>query len=337
MLNDMIRALVLPFDRGLLPHPSRAFVMRAEAETWEPEWRPLLVAEQSFKPAFDSLVRAGFAAVARLEGTFPAGFVLMTKHKAENRANFARAWSLLEEGGLLVCCGANALGAASFEREVEKVVALDGKLSKHQARVFWLTRRGDAPPAFAEWQGAAAPKVVEGTPLVARAGCFSPDHVDPGSRVLAGCFPDTLAGRVADLGAGWGYLGSKLLENPAVTLVDLYESEALALEDARTNLGTTERTAFHWHDVAAGMPAVEPYDWVVSNPPFHEGMKADPGIGQAFIAAAWKIIRRRGKFLLVANRHLPYEAELRKRFRDVTLLHEAEGYKVYLSSNRHDR
>jgi len=338
MLNDMIRALILPFDRELLPLPDRAFLMRAEAsEAWEPEWRRRLTAEQSFKPAYDALLRGGFQAVPRLEGRFPAGLVLMTKHKAENRANLARAWELLEPGGLLVFCGANALGAASFEREVEKVVALDGKLSKHQSRVFWLTRQGDAPDALAQWLDAARPKKVEETELVARAGCFSPDRVDRGSRILAEHFPEAMAGRVADLGAGWGYLASRLLANPAITLVDLYEAEALALEDARTNLGE-DRTAFHWHDVAAGMPdKVEPYDWVVSNPPFHEGMKADPGIGQAFITAAWKIIRRRGKFLLVANRHLPYEAELRKRFRDVEQVFAGEGFKVYLSSNRYDK
>jgi len=39
----------------------------------------------------------------------------------------------------------------------------------------------------------------------------------------------------------------------------------------------------------------------------------------------------------VANQHLPYEAELRRRFRDVELVTQVQGFKVYLSSNRHDR
>ncbi|CUW40230.1 putative ribosomal RNA small subunit methyltransferase C [Magnetospirillum sp. XM-1] len=335
--SKIIDALVLPFERDLLDLPERAFLMRAEPhEALAGEWRRRLVCEQGFKPAFDRLVQAGFQTVARLEGRFPAGLVLLTKHKAENRANIARAWDLLEPGGVLVCCGANALGAASHEREAEKVFGLAGSLSKHQARTFWMVRGNQDAPA--EWLEAAAPKPVEGCDLVARAGCFSAEHVDKGSALLLHCLPEGLAGRGADLGAGWGYLSAEILRRfPDITAIDLFEAEALALEDARTNLAGDERAAFHWLDVGAGLPKCEPYDWIVSNPPFHEGRKADPAIGQGFITAAWKAIRRRGKFVLVANRNLPYEAELRRRFREVTLLREADGFKVYLASNRHDK
>ncbi|WP_241004059.1 class I SAM-dependent methyltransferase [Magnetospirillum aberrantis] len=335
-------ALVLPFERGLLDFPDRAFLMRAQpSDAFGADWRQVLTCEQSFRPAFDALAAAGFNAVPRLEGTFPAGLLLLTKHKAENRANLARAWGLLEPGGVLVACGANAIGAASFEREVGKEMGLAGTLSKHQARTFWLSRTGgEPPPVLAQWLAAARPRPVGDSGLLARAGCFSPDHVDTGSKVLVECLPENVAGRVADLGAGWGYLGAEILGRfAAVSELDNYEAEALALDDARSNLDRLPHGAhrnYHWLDVAGGMPEVQPYDWIVSNPPFHEGAKADPAIGRAFIAAAWKAIRRRGKFVMVANQHLPYEAELRKRFRDVQLLTVREGFKVYLASNRHD-
>ncbi|MDO8606296.1 MAG: methyltransferase [Phaeospirillum sp.] len=351
--SEHIRALILPFERDLLPLPERCFLIRAEAsEVLDHEWRARLVCEQSFKPAADRLRKAGFQVVDRLTGEFPAGLCLLTKHKAENRANIARAWSLLAPGGLLVCSGANALGAGSIEREVERTFSLDGHLSKHQARTFWLTRPIDdaaPPPAIlTDWLTAGGPQPVGDSGFVARAGCFSTDHVDTGSRILAECFPDGIAGRVADLGAGWGYLGIRLLEHfPAITGLDLFEAEALALADAKTNVETLTPQAaglvrYHWRDVCAGLPEVSPpdvlpYDWIISNPPFHDGRRADPAIGQAFITSAWKAIRRRGKFLLVANQNLPYEAELRRRFRIVEQIRVDEGFKVYLSTNRHDR
>lgn len=338
-IDDMLRALALPFDRGFLDMPARAFWLRAEFGEALAPWRDRLECRQSFKPAFDRLNAAGYRAVETLAGPYPLGLCLLSKHKGESRAALAQGLDLLEPGGVLVCCGANALGAASLEKEAAGLIGLAGSLSKHQCRVFWLQKGDELPAGLAAWRAEAMPRPVGDSGLVARAGCFSCDHVDKGSALLAEHFPAGMAGRVADLGAGWGYLAAQVLGRfEAVTSVDLYEAEALALDDARGNLAAYgARAAFHWHDVCAGLADVAPYDWIICNPPFHDGGKADPAIGQAFITAAWKAIRRRGKFLLVANQHLPYEAELRRRFRDVELVTQVQGFKVYLSSNRHDR
>ncbi|CAA7622053.1 16S RNA G1207 methylase RsmC [Magnetospirillum sp. LM-5] len=342
MSDPLIRALLLPFDKGLLAIPQRAFLMRATADdALAGDWRDILVCEQGFKPEFDRLTAAGLKPVARLDGSFPAGLVLLTKHKGENRANIARAWDLLEPGGLLMVCGANAVGAASTQREFEAAFGLDGNLSKHNARTFWCHKAdGAAPAILAEWHQGGCPRAVADSGFVARAGGFSPDHVDPGSRLLMDTLPAALAGRVADLGGGWGYLAVELLRRfPAITAIDLFEAETASLEDCATNLAALvpERAACvsaRWHDVTGGLPPTDPYDWIVTNPPFHEGAKPDPTIGQAFIKAAWKSIRRRGKLVLVANRHLPYEAELKRLFREVECLTDQAGYKVLLASDR---
>ena len=79
---------------------------------------------------------------------------------------------------------------------------------------------------------------------------FSPDHADPGSRRLAEQVAGRLSGRVADLGAGWGWLARPRSRTcPAITELDLYEAEALALDAARLNV-TDPRARFHWSDVA---------------------------------------------------------------------------------------
>ena len=84
---------------------------------------------------------------------------------------------------------------------------------------------------------------------------FSPDGVDPGSRRLAEAFAGRLKGRVADLGAGWGWLAQAALARcPEIAELDLYEAEALALDAARANV-TDPRARFHWTDVARLGPA----------------------------------------------------------------------------------
>ena len=83
---------------------------------------------------------------------------------------------------------------------------------------------------------------------------------------------------------------------------------------------------FLWHDVTEGLPRT--YDAIVSNPPFHRGREARSDLGQAFIAAASAALRPGGRFWLVANRHLPYEAALRAGFAGVRTVADEAGYKV---------
>ncbi|HEU4991517.1 MAG TPA: class I SAM-dependent methyltransferase, partial [Luteimonas sp.] len=211
--------------------------------------------------------------------------------------------------------------------------------SKHHCRVFW-TAPLDAPadPALAaEWEALDAPRSIadDGVPgggFLSRPGVFAWDRVDAASRLLAGHLPADLRGAVADLGAGWGYLGAQVLARcPQVASLDLYEADARALELARANLGAIggdAALAFHWHDVAAGVGSKR-YDAIVCNPPFHAqaaGERVD--LGRAFIAAAADALRPGGRLLLVANRHLPYECALAGRFDAVREIAARDGFKV---------
>jgi 16S rRNA (guanine1207-N2)-methyltransferase len=65
------------------------------------------------------------------------------------------------------------------------------------------------------------------------------------------------------------------------------------------------------------------------NPPFHAQSRADrPDLGRRFIDVSAQALRARGRLLMVANRHLPYEAVLGERFAQVRVLADAGGFKV---------
>ena len=65
------------------------------------------------------------------------------------------------------------------------------------------------------------------------------------------------------------------------------------------------------------------------NPPFHQGRAAEPQIGQAFVSAAARILSPSGGLWMVANRHLPYEAELKTRFVQVTEIGGDARFKLF--------
>ncbi|MEM9320700.1 MAG: methyltransferase, partial [Pseudomonadota bacterium] len=129
-------------------------------------------------------------------------------------------------------------------------------------------------------------------------------------------------------GAGYGWLAAELLQtNPAMTELGLYEADFASLSAARANV-TDPRAAFHWADATA-LPAPETrVDHVVTNPPFHDGRMADPSLGQAFIAAAARLLAPKGRLTLVANRQLPYEAVLDAQFIEVDAPQVSGGYKI---------
>jgi 16S rRNA (guanine1207-N2)-methyltransferase len=158
-------------------------------------------------------------------------------------------------------------------------------------------------------------------------GGFSADGPDRGSELLVALVPE-LKGRVADLGAGWGYIAGELLsEQEGIDILDLVEADHAMLETAASNIDDP-RARFHWADVARFQPDAL-YDAIVANPPFHTGRRADPALGRAFIAAAARMLSPRGRFFMVANRHLPYEDALKAAFGTGRLLGELEGYKIY--------
>ena len=323
--------LALAFQSGVvaLPAAGDVLVLRAAPSPFLDLVPPeRLRCVQSFRPIHDALAGRGHPVSAKAEGPAAMVVVNLTRSRAENLGMIARGLEILPPGGRLVVAGAKADGVESLIRQLARVLPAEGAFVKAHGRVVWLTRPEVLPAAVADWGAQAAPaRNAEG--FVTVPGVFSPERADAGSRQLAAAVAGRLSGRVADLGAGWGWLAQAVLaENPKITELDLYEAEAMALDAARANVADG-RARFHWADATGLGQGVPPYDAVVSNPPFHQGRAAEPDIGAAFIVAAARILKPGGRLWLVANRQLPYEATLAAAFKHWERRSEDGLYKVF--------
>ena len=194
-------------------------------------------------------------------------------------------------------------------------------VAKAHGKLFAFPAPGAA--AFADW--AARPTLLDGG-FRTVPGVFSADGIDRGSALLAEALPASLPRRVADLGAGWGYLARAILAREGVETLHLIEAEKAALDCARANIHDS-RAQFHWAD-ATSFRLPDPVDAVVCNPPFHSSRAAEPDLGIAFLRAAAALLTPSGSLWMVANRHLPYERAVAEVFREVTEIAGTPAFKV---------
>ncbi len=187
--------------------------------------------------------------------------------------------------------------------------------------------RPETPVGLDEAVAAGAPRLVEALGLWSQPGIFSWDRLDPGSALLIETLP-ALSGRGADFGCGVGVLSHAALRSPKVKGMTLIDVDRRAVEAATRNVDDP-RATLRWADLRSGPQGLTNLDFVVMNPPFHQGGIEDQGLGQGFVATAAKALRRGGALWITANRHLPYEGVLKPLFGRVEVRAEARGFKVF--------
>lgn len=281
---------------------------------------------QGFAPDHDRLAARGLTVTPDPpEGAqFTAALVQIVKAKAATMGAIVAALGALAPGGILMVDGQKDEGIDAIFKTLRASFEIAGSYAKAHGKIFWLTRPAQLPETMLDW--IAAPVETEEGYLTVPGG-FSADGPDRGSELLVALVPQ-LVGRVADLGAGWGYVAGEILsEQEGIVTLDLIEADHAMLTAAAANIDDP-RARFHWADVTRFQPDAA-YDAILANPPFHTGRHADPDLGRAFIAAAARMLSPQGRFFMVANRHLPYEEALKASFGTGRLLGELEGYKIY--------
>ncbi len=245
---------------------------------------------------------------------------------AERRYAMASALKALAPGALFAVLAPKDKGGSRIGAELSAFGCAVEESSKRHHRICVAARPGVLTGIEAALEGGAA-RFVEALGLWSQPGVFSWNRPDPGSALLAEHLPAP-AGRGADLGCGAGVLSIAALASPKVAELSLIDIDRRAIEAARRNLGDP-RARFFWADARREDAGLDALDFVVTNPPFHDGGAEDRGLGKAFILRAAKLLRRGGALWLVANRHLPYEAALKPLFRQVALKIESGGYKIF--------
>ena len=251
--------------------------------------------------------------------------VLAPPGTVERRYTIAQALRALVPGGGLTVLAPKDKGGSRIAKELAAFGCDVTETSRRHHRICVCPRPAH-PAGLDEALADGGPRLDDALGLWTWPGVFSWNRLDPGSALLAEHLPP-LSGRGADFGCGIGILARTLLASPQVQHLTLIDIDRRSVDMASRNIDDPRAQA-RWADIRNGIDLTA-LDFVVMNPPFHDGGAEDQGLGQTFIRRAAETLRPGGVLWLVANRHLPYEAALKSLFRRVTPKVEAQGYKIY--------
>ena len=275
--------------------------------------------------------------------SFDTVVIFMAKARAEMDLRLALARWLAKAGGSLVLVGEKREGIAGASRQLRTVAPDASKLDSARHCQLWQGKNTQPLSAFEledwrQWSPVSCAGVA--FELAALPGIFSQGELDAGTAMLLESLAQTplRAERVLDFACGAGVIGTWLQcwqrENGrSPTPVDGVDVQFQAVTCARA---TYQRAGAEGEILASdGLSGVDgSWSAVVTNPPFHSGVRTDTSMTENFLRSVSSHLRSRGELRLVANSFLPYENLIQRFIGPVEKLVQDRRYTVYRAIQR---
>jgi 16S rRNA (guanine1207-N2)-methyltransferase len=260
------------------------------------------------------------------EGSLAAFTLMAPPGTLERRHALALALRALQVGGVLRALAPKDKGGTRLRKELESFGCAVEDISKHHHRIV-TTRRPAELTGIDDALIEGGPRLSDDLKVWTQPGVFSWDRLDPGTILLIEHLP-RLAGRGADFGCGLGFLSHAVLTSSDVEHLTLIDIDRRAVQCAEHNIAD-RRASFVWGDVRDPHPELTEFDFVVMNAPFHDAGTEQRGLALRFVQRAAETLRKGGVCLMVANRHLPYEAAMTPLFKQIVPVAQTGGFKVF--------
>jgi len=159
-------------------------------------------------------------------------------------------------------------------------------------------------------------------------GVFSQKELDVGTKLLLNNLPEKMQGEVLDFGCGAGVISAYLGKKHPQTQLNLLDVNALALNSAEHTLAINglQGNVFA-SDSLSNVKGN--YQHVVSNPPFHQGLKTHYAATETFLAGVKKHIKKSGDITIVANNFLRYQSIMEDNITKTTKVINKNGFAIY--------
>lgn len=225
----------------------------------------------------------------------------------------------------LYVVGENNGGIKSLAKRVNAFAQVEKLDTARHCALFAVQITGDLQPSDG-WRSFDH----GGCHVHALPGVFSQQRLDKGTALLLDTLP-TFTGRILEFGCGSGVLACDLLsrsESAHLTAVDIDWAAVTSTTRTLQDNGYEHRSRVLWSDGLTEVPK-EPYDVLVTNPPFHAGIKTHYEPSERFFRECHAWLRPGGELWWVANDFLDYQSVLDKAFRYCDEKRHERGFRIF--------
>jgi len=221
--------------------------------------------------------------------------------------------------------GSNDAGGKSIGKACINLASNAEKIDSARHCNLWHLQLNSQ--ASFNWLKHASSFTLKNNSYMTLPGVFNHGSLDTGTAVLLEHVPAPAHGRLLDLGCGSGVIGLSMKATSPELDVTLADVDAFAIRSAQLN---SMRLSLAAEIVASdGLQNISgQFDYIFTNPPFHQGKDTDYRFAQQLFTDSCKHLKADGQLWLVANRHLAYEEWARESFAQVEVMAQEQGFKL---------
>ncbi len=278
-------------------------------------------------------VKATFDSIYQTQSSHDLVIIAFPKSKAELNFTLAMIAHCINDKTQIILVGEKKGGIQSAAKITQNILSCCQKVdaARHCLLFVGLFQPEKLSVAFnlQEWFKKYQ-ITIEGIQLTIASlpGVFSQQKLDVGTELLLSNLPTEMTGKVLDFGCGAGVISCFIGKKFSGTTLSLLDVSALALTSAQESLALNglSGSVFPSNSLSE---VNEHYQYVVSNPPFHQGVKTHYQASEDFLAGINKKLNKAGNITIVANSFLRYQPIMEAHIGNTQVITKEKGFTIY--------
>lgn len=286
---------------------------------------------QITKQLNNPLVESHFGVQYQTENLHDLAIIHFPKSKAEFTFTLAMIAESMSEDATIIIVGENKGGIKSAEKLSSDYLEFCNKVDSARHCLMYIGQFTASIPHFdlENFYKYYSIKIQEKHLRVAALpGVFSQNALDIGTEILLAHLPKNMSGKVLDFGCGAGVIAAYIATIFPETKLSLVDVSALALHSAQKTL-TLNQLAGEYIASDSLSNVQERYDFVISNPPFHQGVKTHYAATESFLSQIKQNLHKNACITIVANSFLKYLPIMEKAIGKTETVIVKKGFAIY--------